>query len=406
MSYKKLLQQVIGVTLVTLLLVGCGAPAATPMPPTPTPVPPTATPVPPTPTPIPPTATPVPPTPTPVPPTTPTPVPPTATPIPPTPTPVPPSPTPTPLPDLSNVVLTLEDLPSGFEAMPPVELGFTEEDLSQDGFTVESLFVFLEAEHFELVMGLTALVATRLEQAGFDVALRQPDFVLDSLIGGMGATDILEQKDLPDLDDIGDASVGVTVAADMEGIPMRMDIVPFRRDVVGAFILVMYIDGDVPIVPIGDVARMFDERIVEALSVTPTPLPSTPIPTPEPMGITITGVITNLEDAEQGYLAEDSYLQLVRVPADGQLRGTTDDQGRLAYDSELAQIPIPHDGVFTFQVESLKPGIYIIAAQLLRNSSFWTPLLVREAEYVKVEIPQDANLPLGFDLGEVTIPLP
>ena len=33
MSCQKLLQQMIGVTLVMLLLVGCGAPAATPLPP-------------------------------------------------------------------------------------------------------------------------------------------------------------------------------------------------------------------------------------------------------------------------------------------------------------------------------------------------------------------------------------
>jgi len=50
MSHRKLLQQMIGVTLVMLLLVGCGAPGSTPVPPTstPTPIPPTATPVPPT----------------------------------------------------------------------------------------------------------------------------------------------------------------------------------------------------------------------------------------------------------------------------------------------------------------------------------------------------------------------
>ncbi|MEW6743916.1 MAG: cellulase family glycosylhydrolase, partial [Planctomycetota bacterium] len=53
MVSQNLLQQMIGMTLVLSLLVGCGAPAATP-------VPPTATPVPPTPTPVPPTATPTP----------------------------------------------------------------------------------------------------------------------------------------------------------------------------------------------------------------------------------------------------------------------------------------------------------------------------------------------------------
>ena len=64
MSAQKLLQLMGGVTLAWLLLMGCSAPAATPVPPTATPVPPTATPTskPPTaiPTPVPPTATPTP----------------------------------------------------------------------------------------------------------------------------------------------------------------------------------------------------------------------------------------------------------------------------------------------------------------------------------------------------------
>jgi len=186
---------------------------------------------------------------------------PTPTPLPPTPTPTPLPPIPTPPSDLSDVVLTLEDLPLGFEAVSPAEFGFTKEDLSQDDFTVESLFVFLEAEHFELVMGFTALVPTKLEQAGFDVVLRQPEFLLESLTEGMGATDILEQKELSDLDDIGDAAGGLTVVVDMEGIPMRMDLVVFRRDIVGAFVLVMYMDGDIPVVTIDDVAGKFDDRI-------------------------------------------------------------------------------------------------------------------------------------------------
>jgi hypothetical protein len=63
MNRQKHLQQVIGAMLITLLLVGCGAPAATPTPisptATPTPVPPTATPTPVPPTAIPPTQTPL-----------------------------------------------------------------------------------------------------------------------------------------------------------------------------------------------------------------------------------------------------------------------------------------------------------------------------------------------------------
>jgi len=72
MSYRKLFGSAVGLTLVMLFLVGCGAPE----PPTPTPILPTATPTqePPTatPTPIPPTATPTPIPSTPAPASTPT----------------------------------------------------------------------------------------------------------------------------------------------------------------------------------------------------------------------------------------------------------------------------------------------------------------------------------------------
>ncbi len=208
-------------------------------------------------------------TPTPTATSTPTPTP-TLTPTP-TPTPIPtststPTVTPTPGPDLSEAVLTLEDLPPGFEAIPPDEFGFTKEDLSQEDFTVEETFIFMEAEHFELIMGFTTLVSTRIEQAGFDAGLRRSDFLMGAFIEGMGEADILEEEELSGLDDIGDASGGWTVVADMEGIPMRIDTVAFRRDIVGVFIFVMYIDGDVPVVPVGDVARKLDDRVIEVLA--------------------------------------------------------------------------------------------------------------------------------------------
>lgn len=88
-----------------------------------------------------------------------------------TPTPLPTS-TPTPLPDLSVVVLALEDLPSGFETISLDELGITKEDLVGDDFKVEGIFTFLEAENFELVMGVTTLLPTRLDQVGFDMVIR------------------------------------------------------------------------------------------------------------------------------------------------------------------------------------------------------------------------------------------
>ena len=48
-----------------------------------------------------------------------------------------------------------------------------------------------------------------------------------------------------------------------------MEMVAFRRDTVGAFVAVMYFDGDTPIMPIDEAARKFDDRIMEALPADP-----------------------------------------------------------------------------------------------------------------------------------------
>lgn len=169
-------------------------------------------------------------------------------------------------PDLSGASLSLEDLPAGFMEMSPAELGFTKEDLSGDDFTVEDLFVFFSADPLEIIVGFTTILPTQLDQVGFDMGLTQPEFLMESFVGGMGATDILEQKELVQLNDIADASVGLTVVANMDGIHMRMDMAVFRRDTVGAVILVMYVDGDVPILTIEEVITKLDDRLVDVIT--------------------------------------------------------------------------------------------------------------------------------------------
>jgi hypothetical protein len=187
-----------------------------------------------------------------------------------TPTPVPtptPEPTPTSLPDLSGVVIALEDLPSGFEAVPSDELNLAA-ILSEKGFTAGSSFAFIEREQFELVMGFTGLLLSKYERSDFDQQLDYPDYLLDSIVKGIGAADVLEQKTLPGLEGVGDTSAGVTLAVVQEGVPMRVDVVMFRRGMVGAVAYVLYADGAVPVVPLSDIARTLDVRIVDALPST------------------------------------------------------------------------------------------------------------------------------------------
>jgi hypothetical protein len=173
--------------------------------------------------------------------------------------------TPTALPDLSQVTLTLNDLPSGFEIVPKNDCGISKETLDIDGIDAESV-CFLDAKHFETIIGFAVLLPTRLMQSEFDARVRQPE-AREAITKGLGeGFEILEQKDLPIQQDVGDASVGFTLLFDDGGVPTRMDMMFFRRGEVGVTICLVYINRESPVITIDEVARKMDARIIQVFS--------------------------------------------------------------------------------------------------------------------------------------------
>ncbi len=169
------------------------------------------------------------------------------------------------LPDITGAILTLDDLPAGFQEMPLGQAGLSKEALSQGDFQVESLFAYLDSNAFQIVLGFTLLIPDQLERAGFDLALRNPDFLLNLLAGSMGDVDVIEKEALAGMDDIADASAGLTVLAEVSGIEMRMDLAVFRRGVAGAFVLVMYVEGQTPTITVRDAALSLEQRLAGVL---------------------------------------------------------------------------------------------------------------------------------------------
>jgi hypothetical protein len=110
---------------------------------------------------------------------------------------------------------------------------------------------------------VSQILPTRLEQVGYDYGLRQPELLMMLMVSGLGATDILEQKVLDNLKDVGDASAGMTLAANMEGMLFRIDMIAFRRGKVGAWLFSMHMYGDKPVIKIDKLAGKLDSRIVE-----------------------------------------------------------------------------------------------------------------------------------------------
>ena len=212
------------------------------------------------------TRTQAPPTKTPVPTSTPSHTPlPTKTPVP-TNTPVPTATTtPTPLPDLSEAVLELEDLSEGFEAINPAEFGFTTDSFQQVDLAVESLFAYLNREQFTFVMGFAVLMPAPILQVAFDLALQDPKLVIESLLQGFGQIELSGLDSLTDLPPIGNTSAGLTGVVTMQGVPLRVDVLAFRRDEAGAVTLVLYADGTTPAAAVADVGTMLDSRVLETL---------------------------------------------------------------------------------------------------------------------------------------------
>ncbi|HMA85600.1 MAG TPA: MopE-related protein, partial [Desulfosalsimonadaceae bacterium] len=125
--------------------------------------------------------------------------------------------------------------------------------------------------------------------------------------------------------------------------------------------------------------------------------------------IELSGKIKNLAAAKD-YISEEVYLQLVSMPETGNLDFETDREGRRVYSSDLATTEIQSADSFQFEILSLLPGTYVIAAQSLEPyapDNEISPILSTSTdEFARIIIPDDYTPPLEIELGEVFIPLP
>jgi hypothetical protein len=179
-----------------------------------------------------------------------------------------PSPTPSPVTvDFWDMLLSLDDLPEGFEQMSVSDSDILDQDLGGDRWATRSAFMFFEPIAYQFVIGLTQFLPERMDEIQFDAAANRPEFMLELVIESLGLSGIQEQDVLSGMDGIGDTSTGVTIAYEGTGggFPLRLDVVAFRRGSVGAYVMVTYVLGEEPVIGCGQVARLFDERITDVL---------------------------------------------------------------------------------------------------------------------------------------------
>jgi hypothetical protein len=173
--------------------------------------------------------------------------------------------TPTPLPNISMAKVFLHELPTGFEELPSDEFSGDPVPVGEGAWQPEEAFVFVNAKKFQMIIGMNFFVVDQMDRVGFDIAVNQPDMVLKEIVNGIGTENVRDEKILDDLQDVGDEQVAMTMVADMNGIPARVEIVLFRRDIIGGMILSMTMEGQTPNISLHDLGVLFDQNIQKTL---------------------------------------------------------------------------------------------------------------------------------------------
>jgi protein-disulfide isomerase len=178
----------------------------------------------------------------------------------------------TPGPDLTQAVLTLNDLPMGFEDASDefnIETGYV-----MDTFPYHLIgsFAFVEDCECEFIMGITMHLPWRSQQVEFDqYSAGLARIILESAGLFGGESEVKRPEELTGLEDIGNAVTGATTTMNSNGIKLRMDIVIFRRGIVGAWITVSYYEGKIPVASVDELSRKLDARIIDVVGSSSTP---------------------------------------------------------------------------------------------------------------------------------------
>jgi hypothetical protein len=177
-----------------------------------------------------------------------------------------PTPTLTEVPlDTSTWTLSGDDLTNNFEEITLEELGLdSEPDLFEGKYPIVDIFSYTDSnDEFESIYGWIFLIEDETDQDDFDTTIQDMNLFTDELIEDLGVEEVIDQQALEMPEDLGDSSRAITVIARIEDVDFRFDMILFRRDSAGIYCVTIYLDGEIPVIPLQDLALTLDARVQE-----------------------------------------------------------------------------------------------------------------------------------------------
>jgi hypothetical protein len=169
------------------------------------------------------------------------------------------------LPDMSVARIIRRQLPARFEEIEMDDIGKEGAPFGQEEFLPEEVFAYVNKSGFHVIIGMNFLLTDAFNELGFGATLEDPETLME-FAGAMGGENIREERILDTLGNLGEKRSAMTMLADVEGVPMRVNAAMFQRGVIGGIILSMTVDGQEAQISFEKLTQLFDERVEESLA--------------------------------------------------------------------------------------------------------------------------------------------
>ncbi|MDB9315117.1 hypothetical protein PN462_18525 [Spirulina sp. CS-785/01] len=182
--------------------------------------------------------------------------------------------------EATTATLTLEDLPDGFQELPPMletqvkeQFAAISSQFRHGGLEPEELFIFYNPRSLQIVGGFTGEILDTAQFDGSIETLSQPavqEILFAQIQEQLKDVDMVEvtgYRSLPEMEDFADQSFGIQLDAKFDTgfftLPLKTDVASFRRQDTGAFTMVMYRESSNPELSLRSLSDRLNGKIVQ-----------------------------------------------------------------------------------------------------------------------------------------------
>ena len=173
--------------------------------------------------------------------------------------------------------LQASDLPPRFEPAPPflrqfIYKGLTalQPYLEREGIALGDVSTFVDFEQAELALALTIALSNPQTVQKFDADLSRPNAGeilakgIEQGIQGFGSLKVTQIQELNSVGAIGNRARGFSFQANFQGLPLQLfgEAVAFRRNGVGALVVLGALNHPLEKIRVQDVAARLDRRFL------------------------------------------------------------------------------------------------------------------------------------------------